>query len=842
MSQKLLFLLTITLFTLGYAKGDDVIFEAEDYYLSSGEIENEHVGYTGDGYAEMTNAAGVTLEWTFNAYDAYNDSIGVRYALGKDEDRAMQLYVNDVLVDTLEFDSTSLWTNYRYCYSVVTLSKGENTITLVAINSEGGPNIDHLWTKFSSDISYEVTAAAESNGSVSIDPDQTSFSYGERISITATSSTGYTFSGWSGDASGNSNPLTLVVDTAYDITANFANIPAFPGAEGFGAMVTGGRGGDVIKVTNLNDSGEGSLRAAIEQSGTRTIVFEVSGTIYLESVLKISNGDVTIAGQTAPGGGITLADYTLTVSADNVIIRYIRSRFGDVSEQDNDAMNGRDHDRIILDHCTMSWSVDETASFYDNTNFTMQYCIISESLYNSNHVKGEHGYGGIWGGQGASFHHNLIAHHTSRNPRFCGSRYTAESDLELVDFRNNIIYNWGSNSVYGAEGGSYNIVNNYYKKGPATNSGVRLRIIAPNEDDGSNSQEEGVWGTFYVNGNYLPHSETVSEKNWAGVQNIGDMEDDIKSETEFEVDSVTTYDAPIAFEHVLAQVGACYPYRDSIDTRIIQEVISGTATYAEDGAYGSNTGIIDSQSDVGGWPDLPSATAPTDTDGDGMPDVWETANGLDENDDSDGNDDADNDGYTNLEEYLNSLVEFTYIIRPINLELEEGESGEAILTWEDVTDNEEGFDLERRKDNGEYEVIAQLDENDTTYTDESLSDIGVYTYRLRSYNDVDTSLYTDTVYYEVEESAIEVYNGEDAISAYPNPFNDNFTIAIDLNGAQSVNVSLISMTGQTLYNRDYNIASGSSEIAIETSDLSQGIYIVSVTVGDGVYIKKLKKN
>ncbi len=842
MSQRLLFFTLLTVFSIGYVKGD-VVFEAEDYYLSSGDIEDEHTGFSGDGYAEMTNAEGVTIEWTFNAYEDYNDSIGVAYALGKYEQRDMQLFVNNVLVDTLEFDSTGIWTNYDTCFSEVSLSKGENTVKIVALYEEGGPNIDFLWTKFSSDVTYSVAAAAESNGSVSIDPDQTTYNYGDRISITATPATGYTFSGWSGDVSGKSNPLTLVVDTAYDITANFANIPAFPGAEGFGAMVTGGRGGEVIKVTNLNDAGTGSLRAAIQQSGSRTIVFEVSGTIYLSSTLKISNGDVTIAGQTAPGGGITLANYTLTISTDNVIIRYIRSRLGDVYNVEDDAMNGTDHDRILLDHCTMSWSVDETASFYNNTNFTMQYCMITESLYNSAHEKGSHGYGGIWGGQGASFHHNLIAHHTSRNPRFCGSRYTGEPDLEIVDYRNNVIYNWGSNSVYGAEGGSYNIVNNYYKKGPATNSGVRLRIIAPNEDDGSNTQAEGVWGSFYVNGNYMPHSETVTENNWVGVQKIsGDEEDAIKSETEFDVDSVTTYDAQIAFEHVLAQVGACYPYRDEIDSRIIQEVISGTATYVDGGTYGDYEGIIDSQSDVGSWPELPSETAPTDTDGDGMPDAWETANGLDVSDASDGNGDADNDGYTNLEEYLNSLVEYTYIIRPLNLQLEEGESGEVILTWEDVTDDEEGFDLERRKDNGSYEVIAQLDDNDTIYTDASLSDIGVYTYRLRSFNDVDTSYYTDTVYFEIEASSIDVYKGDDAISVYPNPFSENFTIALDMDQAQSIQVALISMTGQTLSDREYSMTSGANELSIETSDLLQGIYIVSVTVGDGIYIKKLQKH
>lgn len=417
---------------------------------------------------------------------------------------------------------------------------------------------------------------------------------------------------------------------------------AFPGAEGFGKYATGGRGGIVAFVTNLDDEGDGSLRHAIRKHGPRIIVFTVSGNIELESPLDINNPDITIAGQSAPGQGICIKNYSVNVKADNVIIRYMRFRMGDEKKYEGDAIGGNsEHKNIIIDHCSVSWSTDECASFYRNHNFTMQWCIIAESLNNSIHSKGPHGYGGIWGGEGATYHHNLLASNNSRNPRFSGSSTTRNPEDELVDFSNNVIFNWGFNSSYGGEKGSYNMENNYYKPGPATEKSKRSRILNP----------WMPYGKFYINGNVLEGNAEVSADNWKGVEpEKNGILDSFKVIKPFEVMQISLQTAEDALESVLQKAGANL-FRDEADSRIVREVISGEALYGP----GKN-GIIDSQKDVGGWPELKSETPLADTDQDGIPDEWEVAHKLNpEKDDS--KEFTLNKNYSNIEMYLNSLVE-----------------------------------------------------------------------------------------------------------------------------------------------------------------------------------------
>lgn len=440
---------------------------------------------------------------------------------------------------------------------------------------------------------------------------------------------------------------------------SFSQLKAFPEAEGNGELTVGGRFGKIIEVTNLNDNGPGSLRAAITTRGARIIVFRVSGTITLNSKLKISYDSVTIAGQTAPGDGICIRKYPLDISANHVILRYLRFRLGDENPTGEDdalsAFSGKKY--IIIDHCSVSWSIDEAMSCYANENFTAQWNLISESLYSNHHSKGPHGYGGIWGGKNATFHHNLFAHHTSRNPRFAGGE---TQTCQNVDFRNNVIYNWGFNSVYGGEAGTINMVGNYYKSGPATKSGVKNRIV----------QIADSLGRWYIDSNYVEGYPLISENNWSGgvqgpyINNSGLRIYQPNPYVPVNMDSPQEL-----LQKIYSHVGASLPKRDAIDSRIINEVRNGTATfysksYAKLNGLDTNlvTGIIDTQTVVGGWVQLNSITPPSDSDHDGMPDDWEISHGLNPNDSTDRNN-IHSSGYSYIEVYLNELGTFPNSIK-----------------------------------------------------------------------------------------------------------------------------------------------------------------------------------
>ena len=512
--------------------------------------------------------------------------------------------------------------------------------------------------------------------------------------------------------------LSLII-CALSFSSAAAQTPAFPGAEGHARYITGGRGGKIVHVTNLNDSGEGSLRAALSGEAAKTIVFDVSGYIDLKSQLNITS-NTTIAGQTAPYPGITLRYYTVYFgNCDNVIVRFIRFRRSQVKDVNDgaDATWGRKRNQIMLDHCSFSWSIDEVASFYDNNNFTMQWCTVAESLTNPGHSKGAHGYGGIWGGKLASFHHNLIAHVTNRAPRFNGARYQWTGynknmyydqyqwqnyvQAENVDFRNCVMYNCQSGSAcYGGPGGGYiNIANNYYKAGPSSPSNKNVTTISVGNSNNSTPNElTGMTSRYYINGNYVKAAGNKAENyDWSGVTyDGGTVSKDgnryskdpnhlygdtatcithtdgvnyvkIKLDSPCPTGDITTHNAQTAFDKVLTYGGSSL-YRDAVDARYMEEAAAGTATYT--GPVTKKAGQLDFINDPNGtqndaYPSFPELTSETraadfDTDKDGMPDAWETANGLNPNDAADANLytlDTEKQWYTNLEVYMNQLVE-----------------------------------------------------------------------------------------------------------------------------------------------------------------------------------------
>jgi pectate lyase len=436
-----------------------------------------------------------------------------------------------------------------------------------------------------------------------------------------------------------------------------AGVPAFPGAEGAGARTPGGRGGEVLIVTNLNDRGPGSLRAAVEARGPRIVVFGVAGLITLETPLAIDHPFITIAGQTAPGVGVCIRGQSVHINTHDVIIRYMRFRRGNLQVRD-DALGGYPVANVIIDHVSASWGLDENLSLYRHMakaeagpdqklaveNLTIQWSISSEAL-NRNH----HAFGGTWGGLGCSFHHNLFASHTGRNPSIGMGG--------LFDFRNNVLFNWQHRTIDGGDGSSrVNLVANYLKPGPATKDASLRERICKIDARSPKYEFPGV-GKWYVAGNEVAGNPKVTADNWAGGVQYGEdtltkgtlvrkgTEEEARAYEPFAAVPIAQQSAAEAYELVLASGGASLPRRDPVDLRIIESVRTGRPTFQD--------GIIDSPADVGGWPEYAPAEAPADADADGMPDGWETRHGLDPHQGSDARSDADSDGYTAVEEYLN---------------------------------------------------------------------------------------------------------------------------------------------------------------------------------------------
>ena len=453
---------------------------------------------------------------------------------------------------------------------------------------------------------------------------------------------------------------------------------AFPTAEGYGRFALGGRGGRVLEVTNLDDydpgKGEavipGSFRAAVEASGPRTIVFRISGLIKLKRSCAVHNPYCTIAGQTAPGDGICIANFgSGAFGTHDVIIRYVHFRIGDFARKAMDGAGLSSCDNCIMDHCSISWSSDEGTSSRNSKNITFQRNIVAEALHHSYHYDAQnrgsfetHAFAASISGDIGSYHHNLLAHCTDRNWSLAGGLDKSRHYQGRLDVRNNVVYNWTARTTDGGVK-EMNYVNNYYKpypKNPFVKWLLKLDPLHPE------------WGTeaYYMTGNVLEGYVNESN-NWSAFENGADYERQVRTNQPIFESYVKTQTAREAFTNVLADVGANFPKSDVIDRRIIEEVRTGTThymgtkgpTYTGRGS-GNVAGMIDEPTDdkdaLGSpdfpWPEYKSAPAPVDSDHDGIPDAWEKAHGLNPNDPNDANGDLNGDGYTNLEKYLNSLV------------------------------------------------------------------------------------------------------------------------------------------------------------------------------------------
>ena len=504
--------------------------------------------------------------------------------------------------------------------------------------------------------------------------------------------------------------------------------PAFPGAEGAGKYITGGRGSvsvptTVYEVTNLLDTNvAGSIRYACKATATnRTIVFRVSGTIHLKAELDIP-ANTTLAGQTAPGDGICFADYSVNVGGNNVIVRNVRFRMGDryqnkgvVVSAGDDAFEAYKKSKLIIDHCSMSWGTDEAFSSYGGDSLTLSWNLVSEPLDSSYHYENSqrerHALAAFWGGRNATFHHNLIAHAQGRFPRLSGSNnYSpAGEGAEKADLINNVMYNWGPYSTDGGAGGRYNILNNYYKYGPNANGGSKAGVQRKYMFMAmSRSTTTGyTYGKAYVAGNYMDGNAATTANNWLGMS----MSETVQSDTVLakmyamfpSLQPIALEPAQDAYQSVLKGAGAIMPRRDTLDQRIVNDVINRTGRIIDvQGGYPPNTPYATT---VNAWPTLLSLPAPTDGDHDGMPGAWEARRGLDSANAADRNGYTAN-GYTNLENYLNgdSIVAAG---RPGNCVTARSVSVTAIGGWADLKDTTYSYNIATDTMN----VVASINNN-----------------------------------------------------------------------------------------------------------------------------------
>ncbi|MES2431102.1 MAG: T9SS type A sorting domain-containing protein [Bacteroidota bacterium] len=672
----------------------------------------------------------------------------------------------------------------------------------------------------------------------------------------------------------------LIICTSFNL---YAQQPAFPGAEGFGKYSTGGRGGKIVEVTTLQDSVVGSLRWALDQYVDTiivykdvanpnypitvyqplTIVFKVSGLINLKSDLKVKRDNLTIAGQTAPCDGICITGHSMLINGatggqlfywgprrKNVIIRHLRFRPGiprDVNGNPTTSyvtygLDVENYENVIIDHCSISWANEECLAIYDNKNTTVQWCIISEGLYNAYHAKGIRGYGGVWGGQYASYHHNLLAHQNSRVPRFNGSR--AHDTIALIDYRNNVNYNWLTTSgTYGGEveipGGlsRINIMNNYLKPGAATPSNQKL--MRPDYPGSSVAVSR-----YHLEGNYIDGNVARTANNWLAFDSVNipvASRDSASCDTIFTIaQPITMETAQDAYTSILASSGAIYPKRDAVDARIVNEVTN--KTYTSIGATSNKAGIIDDPAAVGGWPVYRECTESiADSDHDGMPDTWESNNSLNPADPEDRNT-VDPSGYTMLEVYLNRLAAGleTTPVKLISFNAVSADK-KVLLNWTIANElNNQGWTVERALvNNNEWQPVGTVNSNNSlkySFTENDLPN-GIYQYRLKQ-TDIDGKItYSNTIIVKIglDTKAISV-------ETFPNPAKAFTTIRYTIPAKAIVKLSIYTEQGQlvsTVVNEKAD--KGVYQRSINISNLAAGKYLLKLNVDGKVVTSQLLK-